>query len=106
MNKKLKPKGRKIYRYKTRFERVKGFFRNSGAVVMTIAGIGVLVFVGYSVGGPIMRFLEEQRFLTPPEQPQEEQLLPTETPAPAPSEPVQTTATTALAVGSLPAPAP
>ncbi len=97
MNKKLKPKGRKIYRYKTRFERVKGFFRNSGAVVMTIAGIGVLVFVGYSVGGPIMRFLEEQRILTPPEQPQEEQILPTETTAPAPSEPVQTTATTALA---------
>ncbi len=62
---KLKPKGRKIYRYKTRFERLKGFFRNSGAVVMTIAGTAVLVFVGYSVGGPVMKFLEEQKVISP-----------------------------------------
>ncbi len=62
---KLKPKGRKIYRYKTRFERLKGFFRNSGAIIMTIAGTAVLVFVGYSVGGPVMRFLEEQNVIAP-----------------------------------------
>lgn len=66
---KLKPKGRKIYRYKTRFERVKGFLRNSGAVTMTIAGIAVLVFVGYSAGGPIMKFLEEQEIITAPTEP-------------------------------------
>ncbi len=62
---KLKPKGRKIYRYKTRFERLKGFLRNSGAIVMTIAGTAVLVFVGYSVGGPVMKFLEEQNVIAP-----------------------------------------
>lgn len=76
---KLKPKGRKIYRYKTRFERLKGFLRNSGAVVMTIAGIGVLVFVGYSAGGPIVRFLEEQKILMPASSTAETTAEPTET---------------------------
>lgn len=61
---KLKPKGRKIYRQKTRFERLKGFFRNTGAVIGTVAGVAAIVFVGYSAGGPVIEFLEEQGILT------------------------------------------
>ncbi len=76
---KLKPKGRKIYRYKTRFQRLKGFFRNSGAVVMTAAGIAVLVFVGYSAGGPIMEFLEEQEIIAPATEPAADMTEPPET---------------------------
>ncbi len=66
---KIKPKGRKIYRYKTRFERLKGFLKNTGAVLLTIGGVAVLVFVGYSAGGPIMEFLEEQELIVPATEP-------------------------------------
>lgn len=76
---KLKPKGRKIYRYKTRFQRLKEFFRNSGAVVMTAAGIAVLVFVGYSAGGPIVEFLEEQEIIAPATEPAADLTEPQET---------------------------
>lgn len=62
---KLKPKGRKIYRYKTRFERIKGFLRDTRAVTLTVLGTGALVFVGYSIGAPIMDFLKEQNILVP-----------------------------------------
>lgn len=62
---KIKPKGRKIYRYKTRFERLKGFLRDTRAVTLTVAGVGVLAFVGYSVGAPVMNFLEQQGIITP-----------------------------------------
>ncbi len=61
---KLKPKGRKIYRYKTRFERLRGFFRSTGAVVGTVAGVAAIVFVGYSAGGPVIEFLEDQGIIT------------------------------------------
>lgn len=102
---KLKPKGRKIYRYKTRFERAKGFFRNTGAVIMTIAGVAVLVFVGYSVGGPVMKFLEEKKLIIPAGEASSAastEQLPTETaafsgtdPLPAESEPESITETQA-----------
>lgn len=69
---KLKPKGRKIYRYKTRFERLKEFLRNTGAVVLTIGGTALLVFIGYSAGGPVMEFLEERNILTTETQPSTE----------------------------------
>ncbi len=62
---KIKPKGRKIYRYRTRFERLKAFLRDTRAVTLTVAGVGVLVFVGYSVGAPVMDFLEKQGIITP-----------------------------------------
>lgn len=62
---KIKPKGRKIYRYKTRFERLKGFLHDSRAVTLTILGTGVLVFVGYSIGAPVMDFLKKQEILIP-----------------------------------------
>lgn len=62
---KIKPKGRKIYRYKTRFERMKGFLRDTRAVTMTVLGTGVLVFVGYSIGAPVMDFLKKQEILVP-----------------------------------------
>ncbi len=66
---KFKPKGRKIYRYQTRGERVRAFFKSKSSVFATILGIVCLVFVGYSVGGPVLRFLEEREIITkkPPE---------------------------------------
>lgn len=82
---KLKPKGRKIYRYKTRFERLKEFMRNTGAVVLTIGGTAALLFVGYSAGGPVMEFLEERNILATETQLSTEimteTILPTETEA-------------------------
>ncbi|MBQ9111637.1 MAG: hypothetical protein IJY06_09790 [Oscillospiraceae bacterium] len=98
---KLKPKGRKIYRYKTRFERLKGFLRNSGAVFMTIAGIGVLVFVGYSAGGPIVAFLEEQKILTPASSIAETEAEPAQTQEP--SDPTAESVTDVPEETSLPA---
>ncbi len=61
---KFKPKGRKIYRYRTRGERLKGFFRNTGAVVGTVAAIAAIGFVGFSAGAPILKFLEEKKVVT------------------------------------------
>ncbi len=62
---KIKPKGRKIYRYKTRFERLKGFLRDTRAISLTVLGTGVFVFVGYSIGAPVMDFLKKQEILVP-----------------------------------------
>ncbi len=66
---KFKPKGRKIYRYQTRGERIKAFFKSRRAVFATALGIVCLVFVGYSAGGPVLKFLEEREIITqkPPE---------------------------------------
>lgn len=70
---KLKPKGRKIYRYKTRFERVKSFFRSKRTVFATVLAILCLAFVGYSVGGPVLRFLEEREIIAPVSEKDKEQ---------------------------------
>ncbi len=64
---KFKPKGRKIYREKTRFERLRAFRSNTGAILVTVLCAGVLGFVGYSAGGPVLRFLQEQNVLSAPE---------------------------------------
>ncbi len=93
---KLKPKGRKIYRQKTRFERLKGFFRNTGAVIGTAAAVAAIVFVGYSAGGPVIEFLEDQGILTaataPASEPDETDAATTAEPAssqPETTQPVQ-----------------
>ena len=64
---KLKPKGRKIYRAKSRSERLRAFGSNTGAVILTILLVAVLGFVGYSAGGPVLRFLQDRQILPPPE---------------------------------------
>lgn len=64
---KFKPKGRKIYRQKTRFERLRAFRSNTGAVVTTVLLVGVLGFVGYSAAGPVIRFLQDREMLAKPE---------------------------------------
>ncbi len=61
---KLKPKGRKIYRQKTRFERTRDFLDNTGAIVGTAVLLAVLVFVGISVGKPVIQFLEERNLIS------------------------------------------
>ncbi|MCR4644132.1 MAG: putative glycoside hydrolase [Oscillospiraceae bacterium] len=63
---KLKPKGRKIYREKSRFERLRAFWSNTGAVVGTVVLIAVLGFVGYSAGGPVLRFLQDKEIIAKP----------------------------------------
>ncbi|MBQ8927824.1 MAG: hypothetical protein IJ055_06080 [Oscillospiraceae bacterium] len=80
---KLKPKGRRIYREKSRFERLRTFRRNTGAVITTLLLVGVVGFVGYSAGGPVLRFLQERQLLAAPEeaQPAETTPLPEETQA-------------------------
>ena len=64
---KLKPKGRKIYREKSRFERLRTFWSNTGAVVGTVLLIAVLGFVGYSAGGPVLRFLQDKEIIAKPD---------------------------------------
>ncbi len=76
----FKPKGHKIYHQKTRFERLRAFVSNTGAVILTLAIMGVLGFVGYSAGGPVLRFLQDSHVLSPPPPP-----VPTE----APTEPTE-----------------
>ena len=65
----FKPKGHKIYHQKTRFERLRAFVSNTGAVILTLAIMGVLGFVGYSAGGPVLRFLQDSHVLSPPPPP-------------------------------------
>ncbi|MBR3631277.1 MAG: hypothetical protein IKN55_12510 [Oscillospiraceae bacterium] len=79
---KLKPKGRKIYRQKSRFERLRAFGSNTGAIVFTLLLIAVLGFVGYSAGGPVLRFLQDRQIIAKPS-------APSETSAVSPSEPTQ-----------------
>ena len=64
---KLKPKGRKIYRQKKRFEKFQAFWDNTTAVVSTLLMVAVVAFVGYSAGAPILRFLQEKEVLKPPQ---------------------------------------
>ena len=64
---KLKPKGRKIYREKSRFERLRTFWSNTDAVVGTVLLIAVLGFVGYSAGGPVLRFLQDKEIIAKPD---------------------------------------
>lgn len=65
---KLKPKGRKIYRQKSRFERLRAFRSNTGAIVSLLLFIGILGFIGYSAGGPVLRFLQQRNILPVPGQ--------------------------------------
>ncbi len=103
---KLKPKGRKIYRYKTRFERLKEFLRNTGAVVLTIGGTALLLFIGYSAGGPVMEFLEERNILTTETHPTTEvtleTVLPTETEPIVPTESTEPSETSAISTETEP----
>lgn len=78
---KLKPKGRKIYRQKSKFDRVQDFKSNTAAIVGTVLAAGVFVFVGYSVGGPVIRFLQDSHILAVPSE-VEETVPPTEETAP------------------------
>ena len=63
---KIKPKGRKIYRRKDRFEYWKHLRQNLGSVIVTLLIAGGLAFVGYSAGAPVLKFLQERDFLAPP----------------------------------------
>ncbi|MBQ4464861.1 MAG: hypothetical protein II916_02720 [Oscillospiraceae bacterium] len=75
---KFRPKGRKIYRKKSKYERVQAFKSNTSAVVFTILGMVVLLFVGFSIGGPVIRFSQESHILAVPVE-VEETIPPTET---------------------------
>ncbi len=66
---KIKPKGRKIYRRKDRIAYHKKIRHDTGSAVVTLLIAGVLVFVGYSAGKPVMDFLQERDFLSPPQHP-------------------------------------
>ena len=63
---KIKPKGRKIYRRKDRIAYYKKIRHDTGSAVVTVLIAGVLVFVGYSAGAPVIAFLQERNFLAPP----------------------------------------
>lgn len=95
---KFKPKGRKIYRQRTRFEKTRDLLDNTGAIVGMLILLAVLVFVGISAGPPIMRFLENRDLVThstePPEIVTDADTQPQETDPPTDpetvTEPVQT----------------
>ncbi|MDE6005153.1 MAG: hypothetical protein K2G88_07175 [Oscillospiraceae bacterium] len=59
---KFKPKGRKIYRRKDRFEHLKHVRHNTFSVILTFLLAGAIGFVGYSAGAPIVAFLQEKNF--------------------------------------------
>ncbi|MDE5885489.1 MAG: hypothetical protein K2H29_10495 [Oscillospiraceae bacterium] len=63
---KIKPKGRKIYRRQDRFEHLKHVRHSVGSVILTFVLAGIIGFVGYSAGAPILTFLQERNFLSPP----------------------------------------
>lgn len=63
---KIKPKGRKIYRRKDRFEHIKQVKHSVGSVILTFVLAGAIGFVGYSIGSPVLAFLQERDFLAPP----------------------------------------
>lgn len=65
---KIKPKGRRIYRRKDRFEHLKRIRHSAGSVLVTFLLAGMVGFVGYSVGAPVLAFLQERHFLAPPSQ--------------------------------------
>ncbi len=103
----FKPKGRKIYRQKTKFERLQEWKSNTAAVCATVAVTGILVFVGYSVGGPVLHFLQDSNILSVPNE-VEETLASTEaepetTDAPADVPGVVVSAVTEAAVTPAPA---
>ena len=97
----IKPKGRRIYRQKTRFEKLHAFLSNTGAVISTLVIITVLFFVGYSAGRPVLQFLEERKQPQPteplftaedlPEETETSAEIMTETEAPTDPEPVTET---------------
>ena len=62
----IKPKGRKIYRRKDRIAYHKKIRHDTRSAVMTVLIAGVLVFLGYSAGKPVLNFLQETNFLAPP----------------------------------------
>lgn len=98
---KIKPKGRKIYRQKSKFERMQAFRTNTAAIFGTILTAGVLVFVGYSVGRPVIRFLQESRILTVPNE-VEETIPPTQATAPPEEMTEPETAETAPVIPDVP----
>lgn len=63
---KIKPKGRKIYRRKDKIAYHKKIRHDTGSAVVTVLIAGVLVFLGYSAGKPVLNFLQETNFLAPP----------------------------------------
>ena len=68
---KIKPKGRKIYRKKTKFERMQAFRSNTSAILGTILAAAFLGFVGYSIGGPVMSFLKDSHIFAVPNEVEE-----------------------------------
>lgn len=62
----VKPKGRKIYRRKDRIAYHKKIRHDARSAVITILIAIVLGFIGYSFGKPVLQFLQEQNFLSPP----------------------------------------
>ena len=63
---KIKPKGRKIYRRKDKIAYHKKIRHDTGSAVVTVLIAGVLIFLGYSAGKPVLNFLQETNFLAPP----------------------------------------
>lgn len=92
---KFKPKGRKIYRQKTGLERLQDVRTHVLSIFGTLLVAAVMVLLGYSVGKPVIHFLQESKLLAVPNEvgetlPPTEAL--TEPPTEAPSEtlPVET----------------
>ncbi len=81
----LKPKGRKIYRKKTKFERMQALKSNTAAIAGTLLVVVILLFVGFSIGGPVLSFLQDSHILAVPNE-VEETVPPTEVTEPAASE--------------------
>ncbi len=83
---KLKPKGRKIYRYKSKNDRLKGFLRNTGAVAGTLLAAAAIGFVGYSAAGPILKFLENKEIVQSSQEPADSSAEPTPSDSGTPAE--------------------
>ena len=65
---KFKPKGRKIYRQKSGLERLQDLKAHVLSLLGTLLIMAVLVLVGYSVGKPVLSFLQESKLLAVPQE--------------------------------------
>jgi hypothetical protein len=62
----IKPKGRKIYRQKTGLERLQDVRSHLVSAVGTLIAVALMVLLGYSIGKPVIQFMQDSKLLAVP----------------------------------------